>query len=117
MKTASKNARGGTGSGKASCTTPALSAMDEDRWDRALERFNRVIEMNGSRVDAAMYWKAYAQNRLGQRAESLATIAELIKSHPNSRYASQAKQLEADVRRSTGQPGEPGDAGRRRPEA
>jgi HEAT repeat protein len=83
------------------------SAMDEDRWDRALERFNRVIEMNGSKVDAAMYWKAYAQNRLGQRAESLATIAELIKAHPNSRYVSQAKQLEADVRRSTSQPGNP----------
>jgi HEAT repeat protein len=80
-----------------------LGAMDEDRWDRALERFNRVIEMNGSRVDAAKYWKAYAQNRLGQRAESLATIAELIKSHPDSRYVSQAKQLEGDVRRSTGQ--------------
>jgi HEAT repeat protein len=84
-----------------------LEAMDDDRWDRALERFNRVIEMNGSRIDAAKYWKAYAQNRLGQRAESLATIADLIKSHPNSRYVSQAKQLEADVRRSTGQPANP----------
>ena len=58
--------------------------------------------MRGSKADAAMYWKAYAQNRLGQRAESLATIAELIKSHPNSRYVSQAKALEADVRRGTG---------------
>jgi HEAT repeat protein len=84
-----------------------IEAMDEDRYDRALERFNRVIEMNGSRVDAAKYWKAFAQNRLGQRAESLATIAELVKSHPNSRYVSQAKQLEADVRRSTGQPVNP----------
>ncbi|MGH3116936.1 MAG: HEAT repeat domain-containing protein, partial [Gaiellales bacterium] len=54
-------------------------------------------------VDAAQYWKAYAQNRLGQRAEALATIAELIKSHPASRYVSQAKQLEADVRRTSGQ--------------
>ncbi len=80
-----------------------IESLDDDRWDRALERFNRVIEMNGSNVDAAKYWKAYAQNRLGQRAESLATIAELIKSHPNSRYVSQAKQLEADVRRTTGQ--------------
>lgn len=80
-----------------------LEAMDDDRWDRALERFNRVIEMNGSSIDAAKYWKAYAHNRLGQRAESLATIAELIKSHPNSRYVAQAKQLEAEVRSGTGQ--------------
>jgi HEAT repeat protein len=84
-----------------------LEAMDDDRFDRALERFNRVIEMNGSRIDGAKYWKAFAQNRLGQRAESLATIAELIKSHPNSRYVSQAKQLEGDVRRGAGQPVNP----------
>ncbi|HEX2342921.1 MAG TPA: HEAT repeat domain-containing protein [Vicinamibacterales bacterium] len=84
-----------------------IEALDDDRFDRALERFNRVIEMNGSNVDGAKYWKAYAQNRLGQRAESLATIAELIKSHPNSRYVTQAKQLEADVRRTTGQPVNP----------
>jgi HEAT repeat protein len=84
-----------------------IEALDDDRYDRALERFNRVIEMNGSNVDGAKYWKAYAQNRLGQRAESLATIAELIKSHPNSRYVTQAKTLEADVRRSTGQSASP----------
>jgi HEAT repeat protein len=81
-----------------------LSAIDEDRWDRAVERFNRVIGMSGSKADAAKYWKAYAQNRLGQRAESLATIAELIKTHPESRYVSQAKALEADVRRTSGEP-------------
>jgi HEAT repeat protein len=79
-------------------------ALDEDRWDRAIDRFNRVIAMNGSKADAAKYWKAYAQNQLGQRAEALATIAELIKSHPNSRYVSQAKSLEARVRGSSGQP-------------
>jgi hypothetical protein len=78
-------------------------ALDDDRWDRAVDRFTRVIELNGSRIDGAKYWKAYAQNRLGQRAEALATIAELIKSHPNSRYVSQAKSLEADIRRGTGQ--------------
>jgi HEAT repeat protein len=80
-----------------------LSALDDDRWDRAIDRFDRVISIGGAKADAAKYWKAYAQNRLGQRAEALATIAELIKSHPNSRYVSQAKQLEADVRRGTGQ--------------
>jgi HEAT repeat protein len=79
-------------------------ALDEDRFDRAIERFNRVIAINGSKADAAKYWKAYAQNRLGQRAEALATIAELIKSHPNSRYVTQAKSLEASVRGSSGQP-------------
>ena len=40
-------------------------AADEYRWDRAIELFNRVVELKGSKVDAALYWKAYAQNRLG----------------------------------------------------
>ncbi len=60
--------------------------MDEDRWDRALERFSRVVEMNGSRVDAAKYWQAYALNRQGQRAESIQVLAELTKAYPSSRY-------------------------------
>jgi HEAT repeat protein len=84
-----------------------LSLLDDDRWDRAIDRFNRVIEIAGAKKDAAMYWKAYAQNRVGQRAEALATIAELIKAHPGSRYVAQAKQLEVEVRRDTGQPVRP----------
>lgn len=84
-----------------------LSALDEDRWDRAVDRFDRVIGLSGMKADAAMYWKAYAQNRLGQRGEALSTIAELIKGHPNSRYIGQAKALEVEVRRDTGQPVRP----------
>ena len=63
--------------------------------------------MKGTRADAALYWKAFSQNRLGQRAEALATIAELTKSYPNSRYLKQAQALEAEVRRDVGQPVRP----------
>jgi len=82
-------------------------ALDEGRWDRAVERFARVAEMKGARADAALYWKAYAQNRLGQRADALQTIAELTKAFPASRYIQQAKALEVEVRRDTGQPVRP----------
>ena len=51
--------------------------MDAGRWDRAVDGFSRVAEMKGSRADGALYWKAYSQDRVGQRAEALATIAEL----------------------------------------
>ena len=60
------------------------NAADEYRWDRALGYFNRVVELKGSKVDAALYWKAFSQNRLGQRTEALATIGELSKNYPNS---------------------------------
>jgi HEAT repeat protein len=81
--------------------------VSESRWDRAIERFNEVVSGKGSRVDAALYWKAYAQDRAGQRAEALNTLSTLFRDHPNSRYTQQAKALEAEVRRNAGQPVNP----------
>ena len=86
------------------------NAADDYRWDRALSYFNRVVELKGSKADAALYWKAYSQNRLGQRSEALATIAELNKNYPNSGYRKQTAVLEAEVRRDIGQPGRPQDS-------
>jgi HEAT repeat protein len=83
------------------------NAMDSNRWDRAVEAFTRVAELKGSRADGALYWKAYSQDRLGQRAEALTTIAELTKTYPQSRYVKQAQALEMDVRRRVGQPVSP----------
>jgi HEAT repeat protein len=85
----------------------ANSFMDSNRWDRAVEAFGRVAEMKGTRADGALYWKAYSQDRLGQRAEALTTIAELTKNYPQSRYVKQAQALEMDVRRRVGQPASP----------
>jgi len=82
-------------------------ALDSSRWDRAVSSFDRVIEMKGSKADAALYWKAFAQNRQGQRAEALSTIAALQKDYPRSRYLEQAKALEVEVRSDAGQPVRP----------
>ncbi|HET7219812.1 MAG TPA: HEAT repeat domain-containing protein [Vicinamibacterales bacterium] len=82
-------------------------ALWNNRWDRALTYFTRLAELKSARADAALYWKAYAQNRLGQRAESLATIAELTKGYPGSNYMKQAKALEVEVRNASGQPPRP----------
>src|SRR5919204_153498 len=61
-------------------------AIEEGRYDRAVDRFNRVIELKGPRTDAALYWKAYSQHKLGQRADSLSTLADLQKRFPDSRW-------------------------------
>jgi HEAT repeat protein len=81
--------------------------LDSGRWERAIDTFNRVVAMKGSRADGALYWRAYAQDRIGQRAEALATIAELSKTFPSSRYVKQAQALEMEVRRNVGQPANP----------
>ena len=45
------------------------NALYEGRWDARVSYFARLADMKGTRADSALYWKAYAQNRLGQRAE------------------------------------------------
>ena len=82
-------------------------ALEEARWQRAVEQFTSVAEGKGARSDAALYWKAYALDKLGQKAEALATAAELIKGYPSSKWMSDAKALEIQVRQSVGQPVRP----------
>jgi HEAT repeat protein len=82
-------------------------ALDNQRWERAVSAFDEVISLKLSKADAAMYWKAYALNKLGQRAEALNTIAELGKAYPNSRYQKQSKALEVEVRQRSGSPVSP----------
>lgn len=81
----------------------ARQEIDQERWQRAVERFNQVIEMKGSRADVALYWKAYAQNRLGQKAEALSTLAELERGYPQSRSITEARALVMEIRSSSGQ--------------
>ena len=80
------------------------NALYEGRWDRAVTYFTRLAEMKGTRADSALYWKSYAQNRLGQRADALSSLTELTKGYPNSRYLKEARALEVEVRGSANQP-------------
>jgi hypothetical protein len=83
------------------------NAIYDGRWDRAVTYFSRLADLKGTRADSALYWKSYAQNRLGQRADALSTIADLTKGYPNSRYLKEAKALEVEVRGAGGQPVRP----------
>ena len=85
----------------------AREFFDQGKYDRAIERYTDVISMKGPRADASLYWKAWAQNRAGQRPEALTTISTLSRDYPKSRYLKQAKQLEAEIRRDSGQPVRP----------
>ncbi len=87
----------------------ALSRLDDEQWQRAVDMFDRVIKAGKTHIDGAMYWKAYALDRLGQRADALTTLQELTKTYPNSRYLGDAKALEIEVRQKAGQPVKPED--------
>ncbi|MEY4095142.1 MAG: hypothetical protein RLZZ53_2341, partial [Acidobacteriota bacterium] len=73
------------------------------------DSFTRVIDSPGaSRIDAALYWKAYALDKLAQQADALAAVQDLIKRFPQSRWIADAKALELQVRQNAGQAPNPG---------
>jgi HEAT repeat protein len=77
-------------------------ALDEDRYEKAAEKFAELAKMNGPQTDAALYWKAYAENRLGKRDVVLATIADFKKRFAQSRWLKDMSALEIEVQQSTG---------------
>jgi hypothetical protein len=81
-------------------------ALDERQFENAIAAFGEVPK-SSPRADGALYWKAYAKSKLGQRTEGLADIAELQKSFPNSRWINDAKALEVEIRQAAGQPVSP----------
>src|SRR5579872_3177738 len=42
-------------------------ALDNRRWDEALEAFTQAAAAGGTRADGALYWKAYSLAKLGRR--------------------------------------------------
>jgi hypothetical protein len=82
-------------------------ALDEDQFREAERSFTELVKLNGPQTDAALYWMAYAQNRVGKKEASLGTIAELKKRYPQSRWKKDGEALEIEVRSSTGSKANP----------
>lgn len=71
--------------------------LDKREWEDAIKYFDRVINAKGDRADGALYWKAYAEYKRGEREKAVATLADLRKSFPQSRWLEEAKALEIEV--------------------
>ncbi|HLG97324.1 MAG TPA: HEAT repeat domain-containing protein [Bryobacteraceae bacterium] len=84
--------------------------LDRKEYDRAITAFNRVIDVKGSRADGALYWRAYAQNKLGQRDAALASIADLQNNYANSPWLNDAKALQVEIGQQSGKPVSPESA-------
>jgi tetratricopeptide (TPR) repeat protein len=82
-------------------------ALDSRHYDEAVSRFDRVVENKGPRADGALYWRAYALNRLGRRNDALASLATLRQQYPNSSWVKDGQALEVEVRQSNGKPPAP----------
>lgn len=81
----------------------AQRSIERDQWGEAVAQFQAIVAAAGARADAALYWKAYALDKLGQRVEALTAVAELTKAFPKSRWLGDARALEVQVRQRVGQ--------------
>jgi HEAT repeat protein len=82
----------------------AKDALDDGEFDDAIKQFDEVIKLHGRKADGALYWKAYALNKAGNKAQALTTIGELRKGYPKSTWLRDAGALEQEMR---GAPADP----------
>jgi HEAT repeat protein len=82
-------------------------ALDDHEWRHAAASFRKVAEMRMQHADAALYWLAYAEGKMGARSEALSTLLQLQKSYPKSKWVEDGKTLEVEIRQSAGQQIEP----------
>ena len=82
----------------------AKDALDDGEYDNAIKQFDEVIKIRGRKADGALYWKAYAQDKAGNKAVALATLGELRKTFPKSSWLRDASALEQEMRGVTVNP-------------
>src|ERR1043166_1898623 len=51
-----------------------------------MKQFGEVVNVHGRKADGAMYWKAYALNKAGNKAQALTSIGELRRNYPKSNW-------------------------------
>jgi len=77
-------------------------AIEKQLWEAAAAAYAEAA-VGGARADGALYWRAYALNKLGRRFEASATLEALLKDHPSSRWLDDAKALGLEIRQASGE--------------
>lgn len=72
-------------------------AMNDHRWQDAVASFDQVVNAHGKKVDAALYWKAYSLNRLGNKPLALATCFQLRSQYTSSTWNKDCEALQIDI--------------------
>ena len=91
-----------TRNGQSDATTVFRSARDlitDGEWAKAQEKFNEYVTSypNEKNIDAALYWLAYTQQRLGKYDQCRVTIERLLEKYPSSAWKDDARVLLAQV--------------------
>ncbi len=78
------------------------AALDDGRWQEAIEYFREIEHMRGNRADRAIYWTAYAQSRAAYLTEALESIRRLKREYPTSKWNKDAEALALELRAASG---------------
>jgi hypothetical protein len=79
-------------------------AINEGRWNDAVTIFSKIAERRTDHADGALYWMAYAENKLGQAGSALETCARLRNGFPKSGWLDECGALEIEIHAGNGQP-------------
>jgi HEAT repeat protein len=83
-------------------TTVFRSARDsitDGDWAKAQEKFDEYVKsyQNEKNLDAALYWLAYAQQKLGRYDQARDTLMRLLEKYPSTTWKDDARVLLAQV--------------------
>lgn len=82
----------------------ARQAIERAQWSQAVQQFTQLAGAKAPRADAAMYWRAYALDKMNRHTDALAAVGDLFKFYPSSRWVSDGRALALQVRQRSGQP-------------
>lgn len=80
----------------------AMSLIDGKEYQEALVKLGAEIQSNSSRADAALYWSAYAANKLGDSTLALKRLAEMQAKFSTSRWMNDARALQLEINQASG---------------
>jgi len=72
------------------------NALDRGEWREAAEAFGEVGNDDAG-ADAALYWQAYAYNKLGETIRTLDLVATLEQRYPQSEWRDDARALASEA--------------------
>src|SRR5205085_263502 len=73
-------------------------AIDREQWTVAVDQFATLAQAGRPRSDAAMYWRAYAFDKMNRSADALSAVADLLRVFPDSRWLGDARALQLQIR-------------------
>jgi tetratricopeptide (TPR) repeat protein len=83
------------------------TALDQARYEKALQAFAEASALKGARADSALYWKAFSEYKVDALRAALESLKQMQKNFPDSRWLEQALALELEVKGAMGKPVSP----------